>query len=305
MADACHERPAPGGCQSDHPIRLPHFAADYSSRAFAAALSAALCRRVRALGVGGRGLLNPCAWEPWDPEDMSGHRPGARLIRLATAFTGLALYAPVDPTADAEWGATLNETTRTYLGDELVPDPNGGATMAAFIPAPPERGLAVAGADGRRPRGLVQLGLAGQQRRTECGPRRAQLAEPRSGAAFEGPGELVERGGSGAEPDAGAAVELWVADGPVLRSAVWSAASGVRGGDLGIPSTAGCRREDPTGDPYAEPEPPPIVYPAVRPADRGTGAFHPADSPVPQPAHSGWRRSVTWTEGSGGRPSDP
>jgi hypothetical protein len=41
----------------------------------------------------------------------------------------------------------------------------------------------------------------------------------------------------------GAAVQLGVADGPVLRSAVWSAASGVRGGDLGfhLQSAAGGR----------------------------------------------------------------
>jgi hypothetical protein len=37
------------------------------------------------------------------------------------------------------WGATRDETTRAYPGDELVPDPDGGATMATFLPAPPER----------------------------------------------------------------------------------------------------------------------------------------------------------------------
>ena len=37
------------------------------------------------------------------------------------------------------WGATQDETTRAYPGDELVPDPDGGATMAMTLPAPPER----------------------------------------------------------------------------------------------------------------------------------------------------------------------
>jgi hypothetical protein len=37
------------------------------------------------------------------------------------------------------WGATRNETSCAYPGDELVPDPDGGATMATMLPAPPER----------------------------------------------------------------------------------------------------------------------------------------------------------------------
>jgi hypothetical protein len=35
------------------------------------------------------------------------------------------------------WGATAEEATCRYPGDELVPDPDGGATMAAVLPAPP------------------------------------------------------------------------------------------------------------------------------------------------------------------------
>src|SRR4029450_12730563 len=107
-----------------------------------------------------------------------------------------------------------------------------------------------------------QLGRAGQQRRTERGPRRPRLAEPRSGAAFEGSNELVDRGGARAEPHSGDAATLRLADGPVLRSAVWTAASGVRGGDLGLPSPPSCRRQEPTGDSYAKPEPPAAVRPA-------------------------------------------
>src|SRR4029450_7305081 len=75
-------------------ILLPHFAAESSSRAFASTLSAALCRSVRAVGVGGRGLLKPCAWErvgvvvgcrlPWRiPIDGEGRQPCRVLGNLA------------------------------------------------------------------------------------------------------------------------------------------------------------------------------------------------------------------------------
>jgi proline iminopeptidase len=37
------------------------------------------------------------------------------------------------------WGATPQEAACTYPGDELVQDPDGGATMATMLPAPPER----------------------------------------------------------------------------------------------------------------------------------------------------------------------
>ena len=37
------------------------------------------------------------------------------------------------------WGATREETSGTYPGDELIPDPAHSSTMAATLPAPPER----------------------------------------------------------------------------------------------------------------------------------------------------------------------
>jgi hypothetical protein len=37
------------------------------------------------------------------------------------------------------WGATEEEMGRAYPGDEIVPDSDGGATMATILPAPPER----------------------------------------------------------------------------------------------------------------------------------------------------------------------
>ena len=153
----------------------------------------------------------------WDPEDMSGHRPGARLLRLATPSAALAFYGLWIRPQMLTWGATPDETIRSYPGDELVPDPDG-ATMATILPAPPERIWPW----------LVQMGggRAGWyswdwlDNHGEPRYRRAGVAEPRSGAAFEGPDELVERRGSGAELHSGAAVELRVADGPVHRPAV-------------------------------------------------------------------------------------
>ncbi len=70
---------------------------------------------------------------------MSGHRAGARLLRLVAPFAALALYALWIRPGMLAWGATPEEATATYPGDELLPDPDGGATMATILPAPPER----------------------------------------------------------------------------------------------------------------------------------------------------------------------
>jgi hypothetical protein len=37
------------------------------------------------------------------------------------------------------WGATREEVTAGYPGDEIIPSPTGGATMATTLPAPPEK----------------------------------------------------------------------------------------------------------------------------------------------------------------------
>jgi proline iminopeptidase len=37
------------------------------------------------------------------------------------------------------WGAARDEISRAYPGDELIPDPAHSSTMAATLPAPPER----------------------------------------------------------------------------------------------------------------------------------------------------------------------
>ncbi len=70
---------------------------------------------------------------------MSGPRPRARLLALAAALAAPALYARWIRPRLLTWGATPDEATGAYLGDELVPDPDGGATMATTLPAPPER----------------------------------------------------------------------------------------------------------------------------------------------------------------------
>ena len=76
--------------------------------------------------------------EPWDTEDMGRQRPGARRLRFAVASAAPLLYALWVRPLLLTWGATRDETTLAYPGDELVQDPDGGATMATTLPAPPE-----------------------------------------------------------------------------------------------------------------------------------------------------------------------
>ena len=70
---------------------------------------------------------------------MSGHRPRARLLTLAAALAAPTLYARWIRPRLLTWDATRDETAGAYPGDELLPDPDGGATMATTLPAPPER----------------------------------------------------------------------------------------------------------------------------------------------------------------------
>jgi hypothetical protein len=69
---------------------------------------------------------------------MSGPRPAGRRYPLVAASALVAFYALWLRPRLLTWGATTRETTRAYPGDELVPDPDGGATMATTLPAPPE-----------------------------------------------------------------------------------------------------------------------------------------------------------------------
>jgi hypothetical protein len=70
---------------------------------------------------------------------MSGHRPRGRLLCLAAACAVPVLYALSIRPRMLTWGATPDETACAYPGDELVPDPDGGATMATTLLAPPEK----------------------------------------------------------------------------------------------------------------------------------------------------------------------
>jgi hypothetical protein len=66
-------------------------------------------------------------------------QPRARLLLLAVASAAPLVYASWIRPRMRSWGATPAETTRTFPGDELIPDPNGGATMGMTLPAPPKR----------------------------------------------------------------------------------------------------------------------------------------------------------------------
>ena len=93
------------------------------------------------------------------------------------------------------WGATPEEASCTFPGDELVPDPDGGATMATALPAPPEKVWPW----------LVQMGggrggwyswdwvdNGGKPSADRIVPEWQSLEV---GTAAQGPGKLVDRGG--------------------------------------------------------------------------------------------------------------
>lgn len=79
-------------------------------------------------------------YERWcDAEAMSGHRPATRLLPFTVACAVPALYALWIRPRMLTWGATGDEITSVYPGDDLVPDADGSSTMAATLPAPPEK----------------------------------------------------------------------------------------------------------------------------------------------------------------------
>ena len=61
----------------------------------------------------------------------------ARLVLLG-AGGALAIYGAVVRPRLLTWGATRDEVSRRYAGDEVIPDPTGGAVMATTLPGPPE-----------------------------------------------------------------------------------------------------------------------------------------------------------------------
>jgi hypothetical protein len=70
---------------------------------------------------------------------MGGHRPGPCLLRLVAACAVPVLYAAWVRPRLLTWGATRDEASGAYPGDELIPDPAHSSTMATTLPAPPER----------------------------------------------------------------------------------------------------------------------------------------------------------------------
>ncbi len=86
---------------------------------------------------------------PWcDTEEVGGHRPRARLLSLTAACAVPVLYAVWVRPRMLTWGATWGEVAGAYPGDEIIPEPGSGATMATTLPSPP----------GRVWRWLVQMG---------------------------------------------------------------------------------------------------------------------------------------------------
>ena len=79
-------------------------------------------------GGSGRGLRN-----------MGEQRPGACLLRLAAVGAAPAVYAVWVRPQLLAWGATHEEASGAYPGDELISDPAHCSTMATTLPAPPER----------------------------------------------------------------------------------------------------------------------------------------------------------------------
>lgn len=61
------------------------------------------------------------------------------LTPLAGLSAALGAYALAVRPRLLSWGATPEEVAAACPGDELVPDPTGGATMATTLPAEPER----------------------------------------------------------------------------------------------------------------------------------------------------------------------
>jgi len=64
-------------------------------------------------------------------------KPG--LLWLGAACAVPVLYARWVRPRMLTWGATHDEASGAYPGDELIPDPAYSSTMAATLPAPPER----------------------------------------------------------------------------------------------------------------------------------------------------------------------
>ena len=192
------------------------------------------------------------------------------------------------------WGATADEVAGRYPGDDLIPDPDGGATMATTLAAPPEKvwpWLVQMGGDRG---GWYSWDWIDNHGRAERRPDRARVAAPRTGpAAVPGaqrPDQLVHRGGTGTEPHVGTPLELRL-DRPVRRGVAEQGAAREHRGDLGLPPPTGSRAPHPSGEPYPWPESPATAHRTARRVGVRARALHHADPPVPQPPQPSRRRT--------------
>ena len=66
-------------------------------------------------------------------------RRKSRSLGLGAAGAAVALYALWARPRLLTWGATRDETSGAYPGDDLIPDPAHSSTMATTLAAPPEK----------------------------------------------------------------------------------------------------------------------------------------------------------------------
>lgn len=69
---------------------------------------------------------------------MRGSESPGGLLPVVAALAAPVLYGLLVRPRLLTWGATAVEASAGYPGDDLVPEPDGGATMATTFPAPPE-----------------------------------------------------------------------------------------------------------------------------------------------------------------------
>ena len=179
----------------------------------------------------------------------------------------------MDPAADADLGRDSRRDHRPYPGDELVPDPDGGATMATFLPAPPERVW----------RWLVQMGGGragwyswdwldnnGRPSANRIVPEWQSLKQGQHLARVSAPGN---KGPSWftvkvLEPNRTLVLHstYGMFSGLSFDPSSGPVPSGLRGRNLGFPSACDTQWRNPSGGPFAQPECTPPGGTAARPA---------------------------------------
>ncbi len=159
--------------------------------------------------------------------------------------------------------------------------------MATTLPIPPTAAWPLGGADGRRSRRVVWMGLARQRRasqRHRHSPRVATVASrPALGSRSKRASELVHRCGPGARANTGIARRIQLADRPAASARPRPRACCARRWDLGLPFEADRGRPYAARRPFPQPKRPGPDRSTLRRADRRTDALPYANPPVPQP----------------------